>query len=492
MFSKLRGRIHSNSDSDVALPAQDRHLLLDARIVASTEKAKLVLGKVRKYRGNPLFEEDNPWEKRFDNLYANVIYDEAEQMYKCWYSPFIVDNSSKGMTLEQRKEAKYKAPWNREMAVCYATSKDGITWVKPELGLVEYEEGKANNILWRGGEGSKTLQYGPHGSGIFKDLHDPDPNRRYKAFLKASILSVAFSTDGIHWGQAIACPEANSAGDTHNNAFWAPTLGRYVGITRQWGKTTGRYIRQVARTSSDDFRNWEKVQIVFEGLDVSHQIYSMPVFYHGGVYIGLAAIHNQETDRVWTELTWSPDTKTWHRVLPGEPLIPNDGKEGDYDWGCAYAAANPVFLEDEIRLYYGGSDGLHTSWRNGFLCLATLRPDGFAGYKASDAGDIATVTTTPLFDGKSLLRVSADVADGGRLIVRVAGDDTKVFAESEPLTGTVSDADVRWPNEDGLVPIKEKPARIQFAFKNATVYSFSLEKRPELRGANSEVPVGMS
>jgi hypothetical protein len=81
----------------------DRYLLLDSRLIASTENAKLTLGKVRKHTGNPLFEEDKPWEKRFDNLYANVIYDEQEKIYKCWYSPFIVDNSAKGMTLEQRQ-----------------------------------------------------------------------------------------------------------------------------------------------------------------------------------------------------------------------------------------------------------------------------------------------------------------------------------------------------------------------------------------------------
>ena len=100
----------------------------------------------------------------------------------------------------------------------------------------------------------------------------------------------------------------------------------------------------------------------------------MPIFYHGGVYLGLVAIHDQEEDRVWTELTWSPDTKEWHRILPGTPLIPNSEVEGEYDWGCAYPAAYPVFLEDEIRLYYGASDGLHGGWRNGFLSMATLRP----------------------------------------------------------------------------------------------------------------------
>ena len=445
-----------------------RHLLLDARIVHGARNAELTLGTVKKHAGNPIFGEDGPWEMRFDNLYANVIYDDEEATYKCWYSPFIVDHSSKGMPLQQRRAVAYRAPRNREMALCYATSKDGLTWIKPDLGLVEYEGSKANNILWRGTE---ELRGGPHGSGILKDLRDPDPDRRYKALLKSKILSVAFSPDGIHWGRAMACPEADSAGDTHNNAFWAPTLGRYVGITRQWSR---RFRRQVARTSSADFVNWEKTLVVLEGLDENLQTYSMPAFFHAGVYIGLVAIHDQATDRVWGELAWSPDTKEWHRVLPGTPFIPNGEHEGDYDWGCVYPAACPVFLTDEIRLYYGGSDWLHTSWRDGYLCLATLRPDGFAGYKASNGAATAVVTTTPVFDTKSTLRVSADIAHGGRLAVRVLGPDEQVLAESEPLTTTVTDGVVRWHDDGPLNASNPEGTRLQFAFQEATVYSFSL------------------
>lgn len=449
-----------------------RHLLLDARIVEDTYNAELTLGPVKKFSGNPLFGEDKPWEMRFDNLYANVIYDDEAHLYKCWYSPFVVDNSSRGLSRRQRHEREYRAPRNREMAICYATSEDGIAWYKPELGIVEYERNSANNILWRGNEGTRALRAGPHGAGIFKDLRDPDPTRRYKALLKSEILSVAFSADGIHWNPPIACPEANSAGDTHNNAFWAPTLDEYVGMTRQWSKS---FRRQVASTSSVDFLHWEETQVVLEGSDRTHQTYAMPVFFHGGVYIGLVAIHDQDKDRVWTELAWSPDTRAWQRVLPGTPLIPNGEGEGDYDWGCVYAAACPVFLDDEIRLYYGGSDGLHTSWRNGFFCLATLRSDGFAGYRASNEGTPATITTTPVFDGRGPLRVSADIANGGEVVVRVLGDERQMLAESLPLADTVSDAKLRWRDDSALDAIKMNLARLQFAFKEATVYSFLME-----------------
>jgi hypothetical protein len=200
----------------------------------------------------------------------------------------------------------------------------------------------------------------------------------------------------------------------------------------------------------------------------------MPVFYHGGIYLGLVAIHDQDADRVWTELTWSPDTIKWNRVLPGTPLIGNDGKEGDYDWGCVYAAACPVFLKDEIRLYYGGSDGHHNIWRNGFFCLATLRPDGFAGYKQKDSNKPATITTTPIDHGNKTLQISADVESNGYVKVRILDKNNKVMAESKPLNGSLTDKKVEWPDAFSLK--KQGTVKIQFEFNHATIYSFSFIK----------------
>ena len=51
-------------------------LLLDSRVVERAENARLVVGTAHKHAANPLFGEDRPWEKRFDNLYGNVILDD--------------------------------------------------------------------------------------------------------------------------------------------------------------------------------------------------------------------------------------------------------------------------------------------------------------------------------------------------------------------------------------------------------------------------------
>ena len=437
-------------------PLRERFLLLDSRIVEKTENAQLVVGTVRKHKANPLFGEDKPWEKRFDNLYGNVIYDADAKLYRCWYSPFIVDNSAKGMSLEERDSKRYRPPRGREMGICYATSRDGITWEKPKLGVVEYDGSKANNIVWRG----------PHGAGIFRDAHDPDPKRRYKTIFRG--LRVSVSADGLDWGKPVRCEGVKVRGDTHNNAFWAPTLGKYVGITRTWGAKG----REVARIESEDFVRWSPAQVVLTGLDKKQQTYAMPVFFHGGVYLGLVAILEPSSDRVWTELAWSPDTKAWRRISPGTPLIPCADKKLAYDYGCVYACAYPVFLDDEIRLYYGGSDYLHTGWRVGGLCLATLRPDGFAGYEQESKDTPAVITTTAIPYAGQPLHITADVAKPGSIEVTVLDQDGKVLSEAQTISATVT---------DGRLKLRKKVAadriRLRFELTNARLYSFTLGAR---------------
>jgi len=101
------------------IPPRPKYLLLDSRIIESAEGVKLVLGKVVKHPANPLFKEDKPWEVRFDNLYPNVLYDEQDLTYKCWYSPFIRDKGITEVPRERWATTRYR-PRDRVMGVCYA------------------------------------------------------------------------------------------------------------------------------------------------------------------------------------------------------------------------------------------------------------------------------------------------------------------------------------------------------------------------------------
>ena len=443
-----------------------RFLLLDDRNVESTENVELKLGVPTKHPANPLFIEDKPWEKRYDNFYGNIIFDKEEVIYKCWYSPFIVAHSAKGMTLSQRKKTTYDGHDLQEMAICYATSKDGISWKKPNLGLVKFEKNFDNNLISRG----------PHGAGIFKDSRASVTSQQYKSIYQG--LNTSFSHDGLVWSKPRIISRDKIAGDTHNNALWAPTLSKYVAFTRTWGKTDRKLIgpetktnhawgRQVARIESVDFCDWSKSEVVVDCADWAHQPYAMPVFYHANTYIGLLAIHDQISDRVWTEVAWSADTKKWHRINEGTPLIDSCTNPLDYDFGCIYACANPIFLKEEIRIYYGGSDWLHTGWRNGCLALATLRPDGFAGYEQNNTNELGRIRTNALDYKGQAVKVSADISKNGWIKASLI-DNAHSVISSVQISKTSTDTNLF----DRQV-IDEDSVRIEFELNAAKLYSFA-------------------
>ena len=339
-------------------------MLLSRREVLFTLTAPLLPAPdgLRKDPRNPLFGEDRPWEVRFDNLYPNVLLDPERRRYRCWYSPFLIDPSASSTPRALRATVAYQ-PHDREMGVCYAESADGIRWEKPDLGLVEFQGSRRNNLVSRG----------PHGAGVFRDAHERDPRRRYKMiYAREGVgLATSVSPDGLHWGEETVHSEIQAVGDTHNNALWVPERNAYVAITRLWDKRARQ--RLVARTESPDFRHWTKaVEILRAEPGAPHrQTYAMTIFRYRGVYLGLLMILDTRTDTVACELTRSADTVTWERVRAGAPLLPL-GPAGACDAGCIYAAAAPVARRDGIRFYYGASNAPHGGWRDGFLCLAHL------------------------------------------------------------------------------------------------------------------------
>lgn len=454
----------NSASCNEAKPSRRVLLLLDDRIIEQAENAELTLGQISKHPSNPLMVEDQPWEQRFDNLYPNIVFDPQDGTFRSWHGTLVIDHSARGKSPEERKQ-RYRPPKDRETSLCYAESQDGLHWKKPTLGFIEYEGSKQNNILARG----------PHGVGVFEDPHDANPDRRFKQFCKRKEMSVAFSSDGLHWSDYVDCPEIGARGDTHNNAFWAPTLGKYVGITREVNSEFGRL---VARTESEDFIHWTPAEVVLHGSDRNVQTYAMTTFYYGDVYLGLLMIHDQKRDRVWTELAWSPDTKKWHRICPGVPLIPNSSEEGVYDWGCAFAAATPIFFQDEIRVYYGGSDGLHFGWRCGSLNLATLRPDGFAGYTQASKEKPAVVTTVPIDVADRSLALNADIAEGGYVEV-AAVDRSEVEIARCRFNDSSTHVTIKWDR-----PIHAKKFRVRLKFSDATVFSLRLQDSLSSAGAS--------
>jgi hypothetical protein len=227
---------------------------------------------VKKDPRNPLFAEDKAWEARFDNLYANVVREPGTGLYRCWYSPFIVDEAVRTTPRSERKSKPYRA-LKREMGVCYAESNDGIVWRKPALGIVDFEGSRDNNLVVRG----------PHGAGVFLDAREPDPARRYKMFFQDKTTSGGFSRDGIRWSDLFPSPPSEP---------WATRITTLSGRTKfrgTWGSPgcgSGREAAPGRRTESEDFLHWTKAVEVLRAdpRAPESQTYAMPIFEYAGVY----------------------------------------------------------------------------------------------------------------------------------------------------------------------------------------------------------------
>ena len=453
---------------------ETRHLVLDNRLIDEVIAAKLTLGEITKHPQNPLFGEDKPWEPRFDNVYANVIYDTKDRLYKCWYNPFIVDKRVTHTPPEKRHPdwCNYMdvKPTDREMGVCYAFSADGLHWEKPELELVEFEGNTQNNIVMRR----------VNGAGVFKDEREIDPARRYKMFFCGEPqMTVAFSPDGLHWSEPLPIPEVEAHG-THPNAFWAETLGKYVGITRQHVRS----IRLVTRTESTDFVQWTPDETILEGASPRLQTHDMIVFPTCGIYLGLLGIMVYPGDsdaevKQHVELAWSPDTLEWHRIQEGTPFMGHTPSETErygalpYDWGTIFPSA-PIFFDDEIRIYYGAGDGYFFNWRKGYLALATLRPHGWAGYEPTRADTPAVITTQLLTFDRPSIGITADVWEDGSVRVAVLDKAGSQRAVSKPIRTTGTDSAVEWEASQDLASLSGDQVRLRFQLRNAKLYAFQI------------------
>ena len=139
-----------------------------------------------------------------------------------------------------------------------------------------------------------------------------------------------------------------------------------------------------------------------------------------------------------------------------------------YDWGCVFPSA-PVFVDDEIRIYYGASDWYFFDWRKGGLALATLDKNRWAGYEAVDDDSKAIVTTTPLKLDNNI-HITADVGKGGLIVVNVLDQKGEILVSSEGIKNSCTEFKLNFgPQYNNL---KGSKCRIQFIINRAKVYSF--------------------
>jgi len=156
--------------------------------IPHTQNLRLAMRQPVKHAANPVVSRGAPGtpDAMGVQFYGSILKEGAK--YRMWYVAFDDDTESKVAS------ARWRA--------AYAESADGVTWTKPDLGLVEHRGSKKNNLLDMDGQawGFVNLK-------VIRDDADPDPARRYKMTThvyyrhntRLGTLLPFVSADGLRW-----------------------------------------------------------------------------------------------------------------------------------------------------------------------------------------------------------------------------------------------------------------------------------------------------
>jgi len=405
---------------------------------------------------------DNPWEGN-TCLYYTVFQDGPR--YRLYY----------------RGSQRDATPYHE--VTCYAESGDGIHWVRPELGLFEFNGSKQNNIVISG--------VGSHNFAPFLDTNpDCAPEAKYKAVGRGlrtpdgQIGNVhklyAFkSPDAIHWSLISDNPVFTKGRfDSQNVAFWDAVRGCYVLYFRDMRDG----FRDIKTSTSDDFRNWsDPVWLEYYGAPRDHLYTNAIQRYDRAPHllIGFPTrifpehLFPHRPDQTEPTFMTSRDGRTFRR-WPGA-VIPVDATDGRTGNRSNYISWGLVKLPHSDREYSVYANEGHRQGVGSRLRRFTWRADGFVSVHASTTP--GRLRTKPLvFDGQQLL-INFATSAGGRLQVEIQD------AEGQPLPGftLVDSAEIRgdeiahivsWQADSDVGALANKPVRLLFALDRVDLYSF--------------------
>ncbi len=348
---------------------------------------------------------------------------------------------------------------------CYAESKDGIHWTKPELGLFEFDGSKKNNIVWDG--------IGTHCFAVFKDKNEYAPaDAKYKAIARGRPrgkkgLYIFKSPDGIHWKLMHDGPViTEGAFDSQNLAFW----DSHEHIYREYHRTFVDGVRAIMTGTSRDFINWTKPVLLNYGDAPKQHLYTNAVQTYDRaphLLIGFPTRYlPNEGSRVEPTFMSSRDGRNFRRWL--DPVVPESapkdrgGNRSNYmAWGVVQLPENDKELSVyATESYYTGPDSR--------IRRFAYRVDGFVSANATTGG---TLLTKPLIFAGDKLKINYQVGQGGSVQVELQTIDGKLLAKSEPVSGDSIEHVVVWKGDSSLKSIAGKPVRLRFVLKNADLYS---------------------
>lgn len=426
-----------------------------------------------------------------------ILHDQPWEGNSCGYHTVFQDGNLYRMYYRGGEQTFKGEPPAHPFTVCYAESSEGIRWRKPDLGLVEYDGSKHNNILWLGEAGHNFVP--------FKDANpNCKPEARYKAVaLEGKGLTAFQSADGIHWSRMSDKPIlSQGAFDSQNLVFWDTLRGEY----RAYWRDFRNGLRDIRTAVSKDLLHWsEPVWLSYPGAP-PEQLYTnqvIPYYRAPHIFLGFPTryldrgwsdsmrtlpelehrLQRSETSpREGTALTdglfmASRDGVTFHRwdrafIRPGLRTADNWVYGDNYQsWGIVETDSAIENSPKELSIYATESYWTGKSCK---LRRFTLRVDGFVSVEAPlDGGEL--VTKPIVFEGRHLyLNFSTSAA--GSIRVEIQGVDGKsvegyALTDCPDVFGDALERVVTWKVGSDLGALAGKPVRLRFVLKDADLFS---------------------
>ncbi|WP_428937938.1 hypothetical protein [Fontivita pretiosa] len=444
-------------------------------------------------RLGPIIPRDKPWEQM--GLSIGTIVRDGEK-FRAWGN--CQDAQGAGYT-------------------CYLESRDGRTWEKPPLGLVEYDGSRANNLIPYpvGTVFIDPIAPPQQRFKAVKHSHfDPEKLEEYKKRKPYSVMATekgsgwfgdcivgAVSPDGLNWTE-LPEPISIEPSDTQVVAGYDARLKKYVMFTRSHSvgpRAEGQPLpsrdikghnwlprRAIGRSESEHFEQFPLSQVIVEaGSDMppADTYYSNAYTTIPGApdhYLMFPAIYHQLSDTTSIELQASYDGELWHRA-PGSPVLKTT-QFGQWDGGCVFTRPNMIELPDgSWAVPYTGYLYPHKYPRT-----AWAYDTGFAvwpkGRLMAIVADGQGQFSTPLFlpPGKTL-KINAVTERAGSILVEVAGPDNqplpgRSFADAQPIIGDQCLTTVTWKNEANDLGVEPgKPIMLRFRLDKARIYGLEFE-----------------
>lgn len=448
--------------------------------IPHTQNLRLEMRQPEKHVGNPVLRRGPAGtpDAMGVQFYGSIL--KEGDVYRMWYVAFDGEAESKVAS------ARWRA--------AYAESKDGVEWTKPNLGLVEYNGNKENNLVSMG-----DAAWGFVNLKVIKDETEPDPQRRYKMTThvyfrhntRLGTLLPFVSADGLSW-TPVKQVKPVKAELRKEDLFLPGVHFEPCGGLYQWQGQyyiSGQnalpgvqvYQGRVCRTyRSSDFIHWSPTSSVSfvraaqydylgsgrsrEG-EQTHE--GISVWNRGNVLLGVTGLWHGAAE--WKDVTIDlgfviSNDGIHFREPKHEWTFIKRGDDGEWDQGGLIQGQGFENIGEQTFIYYGAWDPRHTGGTpvpRGGVGVATVPLDRFAGLAVDLSGKGPGDYQLPEITSELVTAVVAVKAPRFFVNASGLGSESKLRIElldeqENALPGFAGEG-AAWVSQDGFqVPIEWK------------------------------------